>query len=115
MSAQAIRSPSLLKYMPLDLPDFSVKVLSAPEAWDHLIILLLGWSVKNTFPSLSTAGPSVKPNPSPSFSTWAPFATRFLLSSIWAVPIYGNSRQQAMLIIQIPSDAALWDGSSARL
>src|SRR5690606_39598255 len=81
ISAQVIRSPSLLKYIPLDLPDSSVKVLSSPEEKDHLIILLLGWSVKNTFPSLSTAGPSVNPKPSPSFSTTAFFATSFFIPS----------------------------------
>src|SRR5690606_12186227 len=63
ISAQVTSFPSLLKYIPLDLPASSVKVDNSPVEKDHLMIRLLGWSVKYTLPGRSTAGPSVKSEP----------------------------------------------------
>jgi hypothetical protein len=45
--------------------------------------VLLGWSVKNTFPFLSTAGPSVKIKPLPILMSLASFLIIKELSSIW--------------------------------
>src|SRR5690606_5963258 len=63
MSAQAIIFPSLSKAIPLDRPvpskNNEMLLLSA----SHLKILSFGWSVKNTFPHVSTAGPSTKLKP----------------------------------------------------
>jgi hypothetical protein len=61
MSAQARRFPLLSKYKPFDLPALSINKERFPEV-SYFQILLLGWSVKNTFPYISLAGPSVKLN-----------------------------------------------------
>src|SRR5437868_788666 len=56
-SAQAIRSPLRSNHMPFDLPHGFIHSETEPSTL-HFMIRSLGWSVKNTFPERSVAGPS---------------------------------------------------------
>ena len=72
-SAQAQRLPWASKHRPLDRPQGFMKVVSLPSVL-HFMIRSLGWSVKNTLPWASAAGPSVNSNPPASTVSFAPGA-----------------------------------------
>ena len=72
-SAQAHRRPWPSKHSPLARPAGWRNVDSLPSTL-HSKMRSLGWSVKNTLPFASQAGPSVNANPSASFCNCAPGA-----------------------------------------
>src|SRR5690606_31824633 len=75
--------PLLSKNIPLERPALSINKVSWPSI-SYFQILLLGWSVKNIFPFLSVAGPSVKEN---SFEIKTGFALSFTIAETCAFAI----------------------------